>query len=445
MTYNNFTVETDADGIALITWDMTGRSMNVITEEVMDEIEKIIEDVAGAEAIKGAVVTSGKEAFSGGADLSMIEALLSGKGGAVGPEALLEGSSRMSKIYRRLETCGKPFVAAINGTAMGGAFELALACHGRVAADTEKAKLGLPEVKVGLLPGAGGTQRVARMVDLQSALQMLMQGQELRVAKAKSLGLVDQVVPAGELIDAAKAMLKAGVDPVKPWDKDKFRLPSGPVYSATGFQIFPAANAIYRRETADNYPAGRAIVSCVYEGLQLPMDLGLRVESRYFAHLLTTPVARNMIRSLFLSMQDLNKLARRPADVAPSSIKKVGILGAGFMGAGIAYVTAAAGIDVVLVDRDQEAAEKGKAHADKLISGRVSKGRAKPEQKEKLLSHIHPTADYNDLKGCDLIVEAVFEDRALKAKVTELAEAQLDESAVFGSNTSTLPITSLAT
>jgi len=450
MTYTNFTFETDADGIALVTWDMPDRSMNVITMAVMDELEKIIEAVAGDAAIKGAVITSGKDAFSGGADLSMLEGMLAvhGPAAASGDEAaakaLLDGAARLGNIYRRLETCGKPFVAAINGTAMGGAFELALACHARVVAEGEKTKLGLPEVKVGLLPGAGGTQRVARMIDPQSALQMLLQGQELKVAKAKALGLVNAVVPADRLVAEAKALLAAGVDPVKPWDKDKFRLPGGPVYSAAGFQLFPAANAIYRRETHDNYPAGKAILSCVYEGLQLPMDQGLRVEARYFTHLLTTPVARNMIRSLFLSLQELNKLARRPAGIAPSSITKVGILGAGFMGAGIAYVTAVAGIEVVLIDRDQESADKGKAHCDKLISGRIAKGRAKPEQRDALLSKIDATADYAALEGCDLVIEAVFEDRELKRTVTEKAEAVLAETAVFASNTSTLPITSLA-
>ncbi|MCC2110527.1 MAG: enoyl-CoA hydratase/isomerase family protein, partial [Hyphomicrobiales bacterium] len=343
MTYKNFTFETDKDGIALITWDMPGRSMNVITMEVMDELEKIIEAVAGDDAVKGAVISSGKPAFSGGADLSMLNGLLAilqtekakakGNLGKAVERVYAEGR-RLTDIYRRLETCGKPFVAALNGTALGGAFELALACHARIAADDDKIKLGLPEVKVGLLPGAGGTQRVARMVDLQNALQMLLQGQELRVAKAQALGLLDAVVPAKKLVAEAKKMLKAGVDPEKPWDKAKFRLPSGPVYSAQGFQVFPAANAIYRRETYDNYPAGKAILSCVYEGLLLPIDRALTVEARYFTHVLQTPEAANMIRSLFLSMQDLNKLARRPKDVKPSKIRKIGILGAGFMGAG---------------------------------------------------------------------------------------------------------------
>ncbi len=453
MAYRNFKVETGSDGILVAIWDMPDRSMNVITMEVMDELEKIIEAVAGDDAVKGAVITSGKPAFSGGADLSMLNGLLAilqtekakakGDPGKAVARVYAEGR-RLTDIYRRLETCGKPFVAALNGTALGGAFELALACHARIAADDDRIKLGLPEVKVGLLPGAGGTQRVARMVDLQNALQILLQGRELRPARAQGLGLVDAIVPKTRLVAEAKKMLKAGIDPEKPWDKAKFRLPSGPVYSPQGFQIFPAANAIYRRETADNYPAGKAILACVYEGLLLPIDRALTVEARYFTHVLQTQEAANMIRSLFLSLQDLNKGARRPKDVKASKIKKIGILGAGFMGAGIAYVTAAAGIDVVLLDRDRQAAENGKAHCDKLISGRIAKKRAKPEDKDALLSRIKATADYADLKGCSLVIEAVFEDREIKRQVTEAAEAVLGKTAVFASNTSTLPITSLA-
>ena len=453
MSYENFRLSVDRQGIAVLTWDMPGRSMNVITTHVMDELDEFIDRITDDEAIKGVVIASGKPAFSAGADLSMLDGLLQTlrreKAGSKDKReravrhAFAE-ARRLSDIYRRLETCGKPFVAALKGTALGGGFELALACHARIAADDDSIKLGLPEVKVGLLPGAGGTQRIARMVDLQNALQILLQGRELRVAKAAALGLVDKVVPARSLITEAKRMLRAGIDPQKPWDKPKFRLPSGPLYSPQGFQIFPAANAIYRRETYDNYPAGKAILSCVYEGLLLPMDRALTVEARYFTHVIQTPQAANMIRSLFLSLQELNKLARRPPGIKPSRIRKIGILGAGFMGAGIAYVTAAAGIDVVLLDRDRESAERGKTRCEKLIGARIARKRATAEEAGELLSRIMPTADYGDLADCDLVIEAVFEDREIKRKVTEAAEAVLPERAVFASNTSTLPITSLA-
>ncbi|MEO1110973.1 MAG: 3-hydroxyacyl-CoA dehydrogenase NAD-binding domain-containing protein [Pseudomonadota bacterium] len=448
MNYKNFTLETDGDGIAVITWDMPGKSLNVIDLTVMDELDAIIDQVAGDEAVTGAVIHSGKAAFSGGADLTMMEGLLKDfhvKRGA-DPEGaaklLYEGSRRLTLIYRKLETCGKPFVAAIAGTCMGGGTELALACHARVA--DEGLKMGLPEVKVGLFPGAGGTQRVMRMTDGQQGMQFLLQGRTLRAPQALQMKLVNEVTGTKKLVGAAKKLLKTGVDPVKDWDKKGYKLPNGKVYSPAGFQFWPAANAIYRRETYDNYPGARYLLSAVVEGLQLPMDLALQVESRYFAKVLQTPEAANMIRSLFVSMQELNKLARRPADQRPNKIRKVGILGAGFMGAGIAYVSATAGIDVVLIDRDQDAADRGKAHSDDLISKAIKRGRASEEQKTKLLARITPTTDYEALADCDLVIEAVFEDRDIKRTVTQSAEAVMKSRAIFASNTSTLPITSLA-
>ena len=451
MNLKNFKFDVDADGIALVTWDMPGRSMNVFTMEVMDELSQIVETVANDKAIKGAVTTSGKDTFSGGADLTMLEGLSGtikdidqAKDKKAAMQAFFDQSRKMSVIYRRLETSGKPWVCAINGTAVGGAFELALACHHRVASENEKTRLGLPEVKVGLFPGAGGTQRLPRMITAADALQLMLRGEQMRLDKAKQLKLVDEVVPADKLIETAKAWIRNGGKAVQPWDQDGFKLPGGLVYSKAGMMVWPPANAIYRRETYDNYPGARAILKSVYEGLLVPFDAGLRIESRYFANVLRTKEAAAMIRSLFVSMQELNKGARRPANVPPSKIQKVAVLGAGFMGAGIAYVTASAGIDVVLVDRDQASADKGKSLSDKLISDQIKKGRAKPEAKDQLLSRIKTTADYKDIEGADLVVEAVFEDRKVKADVIAKAEAVLGEKAVFGSNTSTLPITSLA-
>ena len=450
MTYKNFTVDTDSDCIALVTWDMPGRSMNVIDQDVIAELGAIVEKVAGDAAIKGAVVTSGKDTFSGGADLTMLESLnqtFADLARTQGEEAanarLFEESRKLSQVYRQLETSGKPWAAAINGTALGGAFELCLACHHRVAAQDPKTRVGLPEVKIGLFPGAGGTQRVARMMQPGDAMQMLIKGDQLRVDRAKGMKLIDAVVPPEDLIKTAKEWVKANPKAKAAWDVDGFRLPGGPVYSKAGMMVFPPANAIYRRETYDNYPAIRAILQCVYEGLQLPIDLALRVESRWFAKILRTPEAAAMIRSLFVSMQELNKGARRPTHVPPTKFTKVGVLGAGFMGAGIAYVTAQAGIDVVLVDRDQESADKGKAYSHKLMTDQINKGRAKAAQRDELLARITPTADYGALAGCDLVIEAVFENRDVKAEAIRKTEAVLGDK-VFGSNTSTLPITSLA-
>ncbi|HHZ11026.1 MAG TPA: 3-hydroxyacyl-CoA dehydrogenase [Rhizobiales bacterium] len=448
--YTNFTVETDADGIALVTWDMPGKSMNVFTEEVMDELERIVDQVASDAAIKGAVITSGKDSFSGGADLTMLQKMLGifKKERARNPEAavrmLFDGAGRMTWLFRKLETCGKPWVSAINGTCMGGAFELSLACHGRVAADSDKVKMALPEVKVGIFPGAGGTQRVPRLARTQDALQMLTSGQNLSPQKAKAMGLIHEIAEPAKLIDAAKAMIRNGLEPVAPWDKKGFKLPDGPVYSAAGANLWPPAIAILRRETYGNYPAASAILKCVYEGLLVPFETGLRIEQRYFTRILQSREAEAMIRSLFVSLQELNKGARRPEGVPETKFGKVGVVGAGFMGAGIAYVTAKAGIPVVLIDRDQEAADKGKAHSAGLMDELVKKGRATTEEKEKLLSLITATPDYAALEGCDLVIEAVFEDSEIKKAVTEKSEAVLKSSAVFASNTSTIPITGLA-
>jgi 3-hydroxyacyl-CoA dehydrogenase / enoyl-CoA hydratase / 3-hydroxybutyryl-CoA epimerase len=451
MSFTHFTLDVDGDGLALVTWNSPGRSMNVIDMAVLEELSAIVEQVAADAAIKGVVVTSGKETFCAGADLTMLEAmsrtyaeLVASQGETVANERVFEDSRRTSVIYRRIETCGKPWVAAINGTVLGGGFELTLACHHRVAADNARTRLGLPEVKIGLFPGAGGTQRVARILQPADALQFLLKGDQMSVDRAKTLKLVDEVVPAGDLIKAAKAWLTASGDAKAPWDQENFRLPGGPVHSKAGMMVFTPANALYRRETYDNYPAARAIMQVVYEGLQLPIDQALRVESRWFAKILRSPEAAAMIRSLFVSMQEINKGARRPADVPAKKLKTIGVLGAGFMGAGIAYVSAAAGLDVVLVDRDPESAQKGKDHSQKLMDEQVSRGRATAAERDAVLKRITPTADFVALKDCDLVIEAVFEDRKVKEEVIARAQNVIGKETIFGSNTSTLPITSLS-
>jgi 3-hydroxyacyl-CoA dehydrogenase/enoyl-CoA hydratase/3-hydroxybutyryl-CoA epimerase len=452
MAFTNFKLDADADGITVVTWDMPGRSMNVLDDKVIEELDVIVGQLAADATVKGAVITSAKEAFSAGADLTMLEGLsrtFAEMAMAQGEEAaiaeLFTQSRKLSQLFRKLETNGKPWVAAINGTALGGGLELCLSCHYRVAADNAKTRVGLPEIKIGLFPGAGGTQRVARMMPPADALQMLLKGEQLKLDRAKAMKLVDAVVPPADLIKTAKEWIKAGGKGVAPWDVQGFKLPGGPVYSKAGMMTFPAANAIYRRETYDNYPGARAILQVVYEGLQLPMDLALRVESRWFAKILRTPEAAAMIRSLFVSMQELNKGARRPANVGPSKIGTVGIIGAGFMGAGIAYVTAMAGKEVILIDRDQESADKGKAHIHKLITDQINKGRAQTAERDALLARITTSADYAALTRCDLVIEAVFEDRKVKADAIAKAHAVMREDAIFASNTSTLPITSLAT
>ena len=399
--------------------------------------------------MKGVVITSGKDTFCAGADLTLLESLgrafqkLPGDDEEQAATRLFEESRKLSLLYRRIETCGKPWVAAINGTAVGGGFELALACHHRVASQNPHTRLGLPEIKVGLFPGAGGTTRIARMLAPADALQFLLKGDQIKVERARAMKLIDAVVPPADLVTAAKDWIKAGGKAKNPWDVDGFRLPGGTVYSKTGMMTFPAANAIYRRETYDNYPAARAILQVVYEGLQLPFDLALRVESRWFAKILRSPQAAAMMRSLFVSMQELNKGARRP-ELPRSTPKRVGIIGAGFMGASVGYVTALAGIDVVLIDRDQESAERGKAHSAKLIGDQINRGRATTAERDALMARITATADYAALGDCDLVIEAVFEDRKVKAETYAKAQGSLKPGVIFASNTSTLPITSLA-
>ena len=451
MTYQNFKVETDADGIAVVTWDMPGRSMNVLDTTTIEELGRIVAQTSADAGVKGVVITSGKEAFSAGADLTMLEAMnrsyalmLKDKGEDAANRMLFDESRKLSQTLRAIETCGKPWVAAINGLALGGAFELTLACHYRVAADNPKTRLGLPEIKVGLFPGGGGTQRLPRLMPTQDALQLLLKGDQLKLEKARAANIVGAIVPAADLVTAAKDWIRGGGKAVAPWDVKGYKLPGGPVYSPAGMNLFPPANAIYRSQTYDNYPAARAIMSCVYEGLLVNIDNALRIESRYFAKILRSKEAAAMIRSLFLSMQELNKGARRPEGVPPTRVKKLAIIGAGFMGASVGYVSARAGIEVVLIDRDQESADKGKAHAQSVIDGLVARGRAKEADRDALLGRITPTADYAAIGDCDLVIEAVFEDRKVKADTYARAQQYLRKDAIFASNTSTLPINSLA-
>jgi 3-hydroxyacyl-CoA dehydrogenase/enoyl-CoA hydratase/3-hydroxybutyryl-CoA epimerase len=450
MSYTNFTVETDADGIALVTWDMPEKSMNVFTAEVLQELDAIVDATVADAAVKGVVFTSGKSTFSGGADLSMIKSMFSfyheekQKNPDEAAQKLFDLVGKMNWLYRKVETNGKPWVSAINGTCMGGALELSLACHGRVASNAKSVKLALPEVKVGIFPGAGGTQRVPRLTDAQSALQMMTTGQSLTAQRAKAMNLVHQVVEPDQLISAAKQMIKDGLKPVAPWDEKGFKAPGGGIWTPAAAQLWPAAPAILRRESAGNYPAALAILKCVYEGLQLPFDTALKVEQRYFTEILRSKEAFAMIRSLFISMQELGKGARRPAGQPKSDLKHVGVVGAGFMGASIAYVTAVAGLDVTLIDRDDEAAAKGKATCEGLVKDSVGKGRMTQDEGAAILARITPSADYATLKTANLVIEAVFEDRDVKKAVIEQVEAVLPEGAIFASNTSTLPISGLA-
>jgi 3-hydroxyacyl-CoA dehydrogenase/enoyl-CoA hydratase/3-hydroxybutyryl-CoA epimerase len=440
----NFKIEVDGDGIALVTFDVPGRTMNTLTASVIREISEVVETIKSDAAIKGAVLTSGKTTgFCAGADLGELGGAEGGFGGG-DLKAAFDAGFALNKAFRALETGGKPVAAAINGLAMGGGLEMTLACHYRVVADNPKIQLALPEAKVGLLPGGGGTQRLTRLMGVMAAAPYLLEGKSFRPADALAAKIVHEVVPADQVVEAAKTWVKTKGDPVAPWDKKDFKLPGGGPYTASGSQVFIMGNAMLRKQTYGNYPAQLNIMKAVYEGLQVPFDAAIRIETRYFIKTLMSPQAKGMIRTLFLSLQELGKGSGRPAGVPHYDVKKVAVLGAGMMGAGIAYVQAMAGIETVLIDQTQEAADKGKGYAEALVKKAVSRGKMTAEKGEGVLALIHPTSDYANVKGSDLVVEAVFENRDVKASVTKLAEAQLADTAVFGSNTSTLPITGLA-
>ena len=444
---NNFKVEIDESGVALVTFDVPGRSMNTLTAEVLRELGEIVARITNEKDIKGAVIASGKPSgFCAGADLGELGGSLATGAGAGDTErqALFETVFGINKLFRALEKCGKPVAAALEGLALGGGFELALACHHRVVAAVEKIQLGLPESKVGLLPGGGGTQRLPRLIGAMKALPLLLEGKSVNPEEAHKLGLVHQVVPAGEVVAAARAWVSGGGDHVAPWDKKEFKIPGGGPYTPATAQVFVMGNAMLRRQSFGNYPAQINIMKAVYEGLQVPIDAALRIESRYFALTMMTPQAKGMIRTLFQSMDQLGKGAARPQIAEKFVPKKVAVLGAGMMGAGIAYVQAMAGIETILVDVSQEAADKGRAYSSTLLDKAIKRGKMTREKADGVLALITATTDYKHLRGADLVVEAVFEERGLKADITKKAEAYLAEYAVFGSNTSTLPITGLA-
>lgn len=457
MTYKAMNVDIDADGIALVSIDVPGKSMNVWDETLIDDFSRFVDDFCANEKIKGAVITSGKPSgFLAGADLNML-------GGRRQPEGaskkeLFEATFNLNRMLRKLETGGhpakallkgeasaKPVAAAVNGLALGGGLELVLACHYRVAADDPKLQLGVPEVQVGLLPGGGGTQRLPRLAGLQNAAVMATQGKPVDPKTALGYGIIQEVAPRDELVAKAKAWVKANPKVTQPWDKKGFKFPGGGgAMDPRSVQFFMAANAMGQRETQHNYPAVQYILSCLYEGSIVPFDTAIRIESKYFLKLLTSAQTRNMIRTLFINKQAAEKGEQRPKGVEKQKIEKVGVLGAGMMGAGIAYVTAKAGAKVVLLDREMSFAEKGKAYSQGLVEKGVSRGKVTKEKGEELLARITPTTDFNDLKDVDLIIEAVFEDPDVKADVIRKTEAVIGKDVIFASNTSTLPITGLA-
>src|ERR1700761_9484472 len=445
MAENTIHWDKDADGIVTLTLDDPTGSANVMNEHYAESMHNAVEKlVAEKDSITGVVITSAKKTFFAGGDLkAMIQ---------IGPDdagQAFDLVQRVKKDLRTLETLGKPVVAAINGAALGGGLEIALACHHRIAADVKGSQLGVPEVTLGLLPGGGGVTRTVRMFGIQNAfVTILAQGTRFKPAKAKEIGLVDELLPTvDELVPAAKAWIKANPDAhEQPWDKKGYKMPGGTPSSPGLAAILPSFPLLLRKQLKGApMAAPKAILAAAVEGAQVDFDTASRIESRYFTELVTGQVAKNMIQAFFFDLQTITGGGSRPDGIGETPINKIGVLGAGMMGAGIAYVSAKAGYDVVLKDVSAEAAAKGKGYSEKLEAKALERGRTTEEKSKALLARIHRTADPADLKGVDFVIEAVFESQDLKHKVFQEIEDVVEPTAVLGSNTSTLPITGLAT
>ena len=445
MAENTIQWDKDADGIVTLTLDDPTGSANVMNEHYIESMGKAVERlVADKDSITGVVITSAKKTFFAGGDLKgMIQATPEDAG------EFFSTVETVKKDLRTLETLGKPVVAAINGAALGGGLEIALACHRRIAADVKGLVVGFPEVTLGLLPGGGGVTRTVRMLGIQNAfMNVLSQGTRFKPAQAKEIGLIDEVLPTvEELVPAAKAWIKANPDAhTQPWDAKGYKMPGGTPSSPSLAAILPSFPALLKKQLKGApMPAPRAILDAAVEGAQVDFDTATRIESRYFTRLVTGQVAKNMIQAFFFDLQHINGGGSRPDGIGQTPIKKIGVLGAGMMGAGIAYVSAKAGFDVVLKDVSLEAAQKGKGYSEKLEAKALERGKTTEEKSKALLDRITPTADPADLAGVDFVIEAVFENQELKHKVFGEIEDIVEPNALLGSNTSTLPITGLAT
>jgi 3-hydroxyacyl-CoA dehydrogenase/enoyl-CoA hydratase/3-hydroxybutyryl-CoA epimerase len=434
---NALTLELGSDGILVATMNLPARPMNVVGDDLMGGIAAAIERLA-AEDAKGMILTSSKADFCAGGDLDRMSKWST-------PEEPFEASMSMKRVLRQLEQQGKPVVAAINGHVLGGGLEIALACHARIAIDDPKLKIGQPEVKLGLLPGGGGTVRLPRLLGIQAALQICAEGNDIAPAKAMQMGLLAGLAKDREdLMAKARDWIAANPKARQPWDQPKFKFPGGDSRSPAVAQMWAIAPSIAAAKSYGNYPAVQHIMSSIFEGGLLDFEAAQVVESRYFAACVLSQESKNILHTLWFGLNAIKKGASRPSGIEKSKIAKLGVLGAGMMGGGIAYVSAKAGIDVVLLDSTQALADKGKAYSQGLLDKAVKKGRSTADQRVALLAKITPTTRYEDFTGCDLIIEAVFEDRAIKADVTRQAEAQIGADKVFASNTSTLPITGLA-
>jgi 3-hydroxyacyl-CoA dehydrogenase / enoyl-CoA hydratase / 3-hydroxybutyryl-CoA epimerase len=435
--------ERDDDGVVILTLDDPNQSANTMNAAYAASIKATVDRLAAErDEITGVIITSAKKTFFAGGDLNDLRAATKEHAEQIG-DFVREGKA----VLRRLETLGKPVVAAVNGSALGGGLEIALATHHRIVVDDAKIQLGFPEVQLGLLPGAGGVTRTVRMLGIVNAMMsLLLQGQRVRPQKGKEIGIVDELVATREeLIPAAKKWIAENPGAVQPWDIKGYKIPGGTPSTPSLAQNLPAFPANLRKQLKGaNYPAPHHIMAAAVEGAQVDFDNAGEIEGRYFVDLVTSQVAKNMIQAFFFDLQRATGDRGRPAEIETFAPKKMVILGAGMMGAAIAYVSAKAGIEVVLKDVSQEAADTGKSYSARLVEKAVERGRSTQEQADELLARITPTDDPAGAAGAELVIEAVFEDPAVKAQVFAEIEPHLAPDALLGSNTSTLPITGLA-
>ncbi|MGB0389009.1 MAG: 3-hydroxyacyl-CoA dehydrogenase NAD-binding domain-containing protein [Ardenticatenaceae bacterium] len=431
--------EKNALGIVTLTMDMPNRSANVLNDLFYAAYEEVMDQLEQDESVTGVILTSGKKLFMAGADID--NSFHSDDAGEY-----FEMSQQIKVYFRRLERLGKPVVAALNGTALGGGMELALACHYRIALDNDRIKFGFPEVGLGLLPGAGGVTRTVRLAGIQKGLEWLAQNKKYTPKQALADGMIHELASnMDDMMAKAVAWIAANPEAKAPWDAVKrYKIPGGGPAHPKIAQMLVIAPAMMRKQTKGNYPAPHAIMAAAVEGAQVDFETACRIESRYFASLASDQVSKNIINALWTQLNQIKKGSSRPQNLPPQPTKKVGVLGAGMMGHGIAYVSALSGMEVVMTDANQEGAEAGKAKIAAIMAKRVKRGRMTQAKMDGILARITATSDYDLLDGCDLIIEAVFEDRGLKAKVTKMAEAAMEQTGVFASNTSTLPITGLA-
>ena len=449
---SDFSIVIDSQAIATITWNCEKKSMNVLSFDALETLEKLIDQVIDDKNIVACILTSGKKDFAAGMDLNVL-AQLKESAGENPAEGVFNGVMKMHSVLRKIELAGmdpktqkggKPIVSVLPGTALGIGLEIPLSTHRIFSANNPKSKIGLPEILVGLFPGAGGTTRLVRKLGAMTASTYLLEGKTVTPRKAQTVGIIDEVnddpmMAARDWVLAAKES-----DIVKPWDQKGYKIPGGTPYTPNGFMTFVGASAMVNGKTQGAFPAAKALLSAVYEGALVPFDLALKVEARWFTNVIMNPSSTAMIRSLFLNKTALEKGAVRPKTITDQSVKKLGVLGAGMMGAGIALVSAQAGIDVVLIDQTQESAENGKNFAANHLNKGIKLGKTSQDHKESILSKILPTTNLKALSEADLIIEAVFEDPKVKSDITKEVERAISTECIFASNTSTLPINDLA-